>query len=188
MSPRNSPAVDANLIERARNGDRRSLELLLREVLPLVRRLVFRLAGQHDLDDMVQVVLTQVATHLPLYRQDSRLETWVGGICVNVVRDALRRRGVRKTESLSSDDEFQSPEDLEATVDARAQLAKCRAAFEVLSEAQRTALLLRAVEGYSVQDVAKIMGSAVSTTRMRLYFARKALARALDRVNGGESR
>lgn len=184
MASRNPPGIDANLIERARNGDRQALEHLLRDVLPFVRRFVYRLAGEQDLDDMVQIVLTQIATHLSTYRHDSRLETWVGGICVHVVRDTLRRRKVRRTEPLSSDDEFPSPADLEATVDARDQLAKCRAAFGVLSEPQRIALLLRSVEGYSVQEIARMMHSAVSTTRMRLYFARKTLARALAQGDG----
>jgi RNA polymerase sigma-70 factor (ECF subfamily) len=152
-----------------------------------VRRLLYRLVGPgSDLEDLQQVVLMRVLTSLPTWRQEAALSTWVGGICVHVARDHLRRKKVRSVVShVEPTDRAlmnqHGSHDVHQDAETREQLALCQRALEKLSPDQRTAFVLHVVEGYSVDEVAGMMGAARSTTRMRLYYGRKKFAKAMAR-------
>ena len=59
-------------------------------------------------------------------------------------------------------------------------MEKYYAALDKLSPVQRSVIVLR-VLGHSVDEIAKMTNSARSTTRLRLYYGRKAFARALGK-------
>ena len=178
-----SPEVVQGAIE----GDRAAQQQVLEAVYDYVRRLLYRLVGPgSDLEDLQQVVLMRVVTSLPTWRQESALTTWVGGICVHVARDHLRRKKVRSVVSTVEPTDRalmnrSGSQDVHREAETREQLAACHQALEQLSPAQRTAFVLHVVEGYSVDEVAQMMEAARSTTRMRLYYGRKKFAKAMAR-------
>ena len=178
---------EASVLARAIAGDREAQGELLRAYYQYIRRLLYRLVGPTpELEDLQQTVLMRVVTALPRLREEDSLRTFIGGICVHVARDHIRRRQVRAVVgSLESDAEgmpLRVPhEDPTEQLEAREGLARCRRALETLSPNHRVALTLR-ILGYSVDEIAAMMGSARSTTRLRLYYARKAFSRAY----GGE--
>lgn len=98
----------------------------------------------------------------------------------------MRRQKVRDATTSEPRDEGTPVDAAGARLDARRELNRFEQALQKLSVAQRTALVLRSVEGYSVEEVATMMKSAVSTTRMRLYFARKVVAAEMARLHKGE--
>lgn len=178
------PAVFESVVQRAKRGDRAAQEEMLVGLLPYVRKMLFRLIGPAGpLDDLEQNVMIAVLTNLGSKRDDSLLTTWVGGICVNVARDHLRQRqkNARRMApdageaagSLTSDD---NPEKVLAV---RRRLETCQAILDTLSPDHRMALILKVVAGHTIEEVASIMKAARSTTRLRLYYARKAFARAI---------
>ncbi|MBW2523180.1 MAG: RNA polymerase sigma factor [Deltaproteobacteria bacterium] len=175
------------MLQGAIGGDRAAQQRVLEAIYDYVRRLLYRLVGPgSDLDDLQQVVLMRVLTSLPTWRQESALSTWVGGICVHVARDHLRRKKVRSVvSSVEPTDRAiigqQGSHDVHREAVAREQLAACHRALEQLSPNQRTAFVLHVVEGYSVDEVAQMMDAARSTTRMRLYYGRKKFAKAMAR-------
>lgn len=174
---------EETLIRSAVDGDRQAQQQLLVSIHPFVRQFLFRLVGQSpEIEDLQQIVLMRVVDHLPTFRFGSAFQTWVGGICVHAARDALRRQKVRQTREFSPIDESFGVDSLDTHVDARRELNRFERALQRLSVPQRTALVLRAVEGYSVEEVAAMMNSAVSTTRMRLYIARKLVAAQMARL------
>lgn len=163
-------------------GDRVAQGDLLKANYQYIRRLLHRLVGASpELDDLQQTVLMRVVTGLHRLREEDSLQTWIGGICVHVARDHIRRRQVRSVMgSLEAEEHGRaraaggSPV---AQLEAREGLARCRRALEELSANQRVALTLR-IMGHSVDEIATMMGSARSTTRLRLYYGRKAFCRA----------
>jgi RNA polymerase sigma-70 factor (ECF subfamily) len=172
---------EASVLAHAIAGDRVAQGDILRANYQYVRRLLHRLVGPtSELDDLQQTVLMRVVTSLPHLREEESLKTWIGGICVHVARDHIRRRQVR---SVVGSLEAEEPRGRAAAgspvgqLEAREGLVRCRRALEELSANHRVALTLR-IMGHSVDEIATMMGSARSTTRLRLYYARKAFCRA----------
>jgi RNA polymerase sigma-70 factor (ECF subfamily) len=183
MSP-DSRGISPQVLDRAHEGDRDAQAQVLEAYAGTIHRLLFRILGPaDDLEDLVQNVMVHLLTSLPRSRRESSFSTWVGSICVHVARDALRRKKVRSVmtslDAESPGHEAASAERVDEVVAARENLAHCQEALGTLSDSQRVAFVLRNVEGFSVDEVAKMMGAAKSTTRLRLYYGRKAFAKAL---------
>jgi RNA polymerase sigma-70 factor (ECF subfamily) len=179
---------DATVLAHAVAGDRVAQGDLLRANYGFVRRLLHRLVGPSpELDDLQQTVLMRIVTGLHRLREEDSLQTWIGGICVHVARDHIRRRQVR---SVMGSLEAEEPGRARAAagnpvaqLEAREGLARCRRALDDLSPNQRVALTLR-IMGHSVDEIAAMMGSARSTTRLRLYYGRKNFCKAFGAEPG----
>jgi RNA polymerase sigma factor (sigma-70 family) len=179
---------DATVLAHAIAGDRVAQGEILKANYQYIRRLLHRLVGlSPELDDLQQMVLMRIVTGLPRLREEDSLKTWIGGICVHVARDHIRRRQVRSVVgSLEAEEPGRAHAALGNPVEqleAREGLVRCRRALEDLSANHRVALTLR-IMGHSVDEIATMMGSARSTTRLRLYYARKAFCRAFGAEPG----
>jgi RNA polymerase sigma-70 factor (ECF subfamily) len=183
------PALDPDLVTRARAGDRPALSALLDHYYDQIHRMLVHLVGRSpDLDDLRQHVLLAIVQGIARFRADSELSTWIGGICVNVARTHHRARRTRQERTV---DDGQPAIDVAPGPDAavrleqRAELAAAERALAALSAEQRAAFVLATVYGHSVDEIAQIMGAARSTTRLRLYYGRKKFHAALGRATGG---
>jgi RNA polymerase sigma-70 factor (ECF subfamily) len=173
-----------DVLERAVAGDRAAVRTVVEASCGYVRGLLFKVVGpSSDLDDLQQTALLHLVQALPRTTLDGNFTTFLGSIVMNVVRDHFRRKRVRAVVTLSGgSDDFVAPQSAaseDARIDAAGRLAQCRRALARLSEAQRTAFVLRTVYGHSVDEIADMTGSLRSTTRLRLYYGRKLFSRAL---------
>src|SRR5436305_4077812 len=86
-----SGAVDAELVEQAKHGDRAALEkLVLRHqawIYNIAVRMVFR---PHDAEEVTQEVLVKVVTRLSTFRGESTFRTWLYRIAANHVLNMKR--------------------------------------------------------------------------------------------------
>ncbi len=174
-----------DLLDRARGGDRAALSEILDQYYERIHRMLVHLVGRSpDLDDLRQQVLLAVVRGIAGFRGDSELGTWIGGICVNVVRAHIR--GKRTSSERTVDDgqpaidESAGP-DTAARIESRAELIAVERALATLSSEQRAAFVLATVYGHSIDEIATIMNAARSTTRLRLYFGRKKFRAAIGR-------
>jgi RNA polymerase sigma-70 factor, ECF subfamily len=146
--------------------------------------LVHLVGRSPDLDDLRQQVLLAIVQGLPKFRADSELSTWIGGICVNVAKTHYRTKRTRSERTIDDGqpaiDDTRGP-DAAAHLESRAELAAVERALATLSPEQRTAFILATVYGHSVEEVAKMMKAAKSTTRLRLYYGRKKFHAALGK-------
>ena len=169
------------MLARVIDGDRAAQGALLAAHSPFIRRMLFRLVRRSaDLEDLQQNVMMRILNSVHRYKPTASFQTWVGSICVHVARDALRRDRVRASHVGSSPEtSIAGHDDPQATIAARQQLACCQRALASLPAEQRMAFVLKVLDGHSVDEVARLMSAARSTTRMRLYWGRKRFARAL---------
>ena len=179
-------SADDDLLSRARTGDRAAVQSLLEDQYDFIRRRLYQLAGStRDLEDLQQTVLLQIVKSLPRFRGDSPFRSWITGICVHVLRDHWRRKKTRSIVThvdgmeLARTTESQAA-DTADVVDSRRALRRAETALQTLSPAHREVFMLRTMYGHSIDEVAVMTKSAKSTTRMRLYYARKAFAKAWD--------
>jgi len=130
----------------------------------------------HQAEDAVQEALTQAWVHLPRFRGDSALRTWLFRITANCVLSARRRR----RPIVGEDWVLALPAGPDADPVARVQHEELRvalvAALSELPWRQRASWLLRELEGLSYEEIADILDTSPTVIRGQLYRARGTLA------------
>lgn len=172
------------LVEAAKAGDARAFEQIMVCAQHRVAATSWRLLGnREDARDATQEVFLRAYKYLRGFKSGQDFYGWLYRITVNVCRDMLRaRRGAGSQTSLpdSSFDEREgfTPQALAVENDAEgaALLAQRRAivmrALETLPEKERTAIVLRDLEGHSTEEVARLMSTRPATVRSQVSTAR----------------
>lgn len=184
------------LVQRAQAGD----ELAFREVVERYQGKVFSiiygiLRNRNDAEDIAQQVFAKVYFSIGNFDFRSSLLTWIYKITVNECYDYLRKKRVRKLvyESDFSQEDSQRLESSEPSVDGAAPVDTRLAnrdlllkLLEKISEEDRNLILLKEVEGHSVQELAEMTGINENTIKVKLFRARQKLVKAARRL--GETR
>ncbi len=176
---------EAALIARCTTGDEVACAELVAAHQRMVYGLAFNLLGNRDdALDLSQDVFLRVFRTLPRFRGQSALRTWIYRIVVNQARNRQRWwRRRHRAEQVSLDDYLRNFGDLEARQDilpdrllaSKETAAKIWQAMERLPFEQRTALILREVDGLRYDEIAYSLDVAVGTVKSRLTRARQAL-------------
>jgi RNA polymerase sigma-70 factor (ECF subfamily) len=144
-----------------------------------VYRLVARLYGGSEIDDLVQDVFIVVHEKFGSFEGRASPTTWLFQIAYRVVGAQIRKERFRRQWLNLFGLEARTiflPASAEAVGEARA----VRLALERLSFKKRTVLVLFEVEGWSCAEIAERLNVPVDTVHTRLHHARRELARALS--------
>jgi len=178
-------AGEAALVERCVAHDQGACAELVNAHQRMVYALAFHLLGDRDdALDVSQEVFLRVFRTLPSFRGQSALRTWIFRIVVNQARNRQRwwnRR--RRGSQVSLDDHISLCGDMasQGEVLPDRQLASKETAtliwqaLERLPFDQKTAIVLREVDGLRYDEIAYSLGIAVGTVKSRLTRARQAL-------------
>lgn len=157
---------------------RKEIELGLISILPRLRRFAIGLSGSPDEgDDLVQAACLKVLERHDQWQPDTRLDSWVYKIILNIWID--RRRSATSRLSVPGEglwDHIPGPP-LLAEIEARLELKQTWAAIQALPEDQRQVLLLVTVEGFGYQETADLLDVPIGTIMSRLARARTTLAK-----------
>lgn len=154
----------------------------LREVFDEHARYIWR-ALRHlgvadaDVEDICQEVFLTAHKKLPEFEGRSTLRTWLYGICLRHASDYRRKAYVRKErawEEPPEPSESTRPAD-HAVSDARRQLASLLAG---LDDDKRDVVVLYELEGFTMKEIAEIVGCPLQTAYSRLHAGRERLALA----------
>ena len=181
------------LVRRAQAGD----ESAFREIVERYQSKVFSIIHgivrqRNDVEDIAQQVFAKVYLSLKSFDFRSSLITWIYKITVNECFDYLRKRKVRKLvyESDLSEDEVRRVENTEPNIDrqdpADTSLARRDYILKLLSrvsEEERMLLMMKEVEGYSVEELAEKTGMNENTIKVKLFRARQKLVKAAQRLD-----
>ncbi|MGD0306546.1 MAG: sigma-70 family RNA polymerase sigma factor [Candidatus Acidiferrales bacterium] len=176
---------EQDLVRRAQSGDEAAFEELIRHhqqrVFGLVNGILRR---RDDVEDVVQQVFLKVFISLKRFDQRSAFSTWLYKISVNECWDYLRKRKVRPLtyEADLSEDQVSRldgvasaenpPEDPGQLAEARDLLERM---LDKLPDEDRQLLMLKEVEGFSVQELAEMLNLNVNTVKVRLFRSRARL-------------
>lgn len=176
---------EAALVARCTAGDETGCAELVSTHERMVFGLAMHLLGDRDEAlDLSQEVFLRVFRTLPHFRGQSALRTWIYRIVVNQARNRQRFwRRRRRTDQISLDDHVRQFGDMAAEGEVlpdRLLANKETAetiwhALDRLPFEQRTALVLREVDGLKYEEIAFSLGIAVGTVKSRLTRARQAL-------------
>jgi RNA polymerase sigma-70 factor, ECF subfamily len=183
---------EAVLVRRVQAGD----ELAFREIVERYQSKVFSiiygiLRNHNDAEDIAQQVFAKVYFSIKGFDFRSSVLTWVYKITVNECYDYLRKKKVRKLvyESDFTQEDSQRMEAAEpavaigAPVDTR--LANRDLALQLLSKVSaedRNLILLKEVEGHSVEELAGMTGLNENTIKVKLFRTRQKLLKAAQRL------
>jgi RNA polymerase sigma-70 factor, ECF subfamily len=168
---------ERDLLVRARSGDTEAIRALLTPHEPLVFRLCLAILGNRaDAEDAAQETLLSAIRALPTFRGDSQLSTWLVRIARNICTKRCRVTVALDDITLS----VGGPED------AALERVVLQEALAHLTELQRSCLVLQAVEGWSIAEIARSLSVTSKKVENELYRARKALARWEEDRNGNE--
>ena len=184
---------EAALIQRCAARDEDACSELVSEHQRMVYQLSLNLLGDHnEALDLSQEVFLRVFRTIHHFRGQSALRTWIYRIAVNQARNRQRWwRRRYKAFQVSLDDHVRdhgelpstavggSPERVYSQKEAADQL---RVALDRLPFEQRTALVLREIDGLSYEEIGYSLGIAVGTVKSRLARAREALRGQLRHV------
>jgi RNA polymerase sigma-70 factor (ECF subfamily) len=184
---------DRVLVARAQSGERGAFNDLVRKYRHRVLKLSMRYTrNRADAEDAVQNTFIKAYCGLQDFRGDSAFYSWLHRIAVNSAKTAISLRArdasifkfnTRSDDALNDTSvalkELDTPEELALTAEI------CEAvngAINELCEEQRTAIVLRELEGFSYSDVASAMSCPVGTVRSRVFRAREAISTQLHQV------
>ena len=187
---------EAALVRRVQAQD----EIAFREVVERYQTKVFSiifgiLRNHNDAEDIAQQVFAKIYFSIRNFDFRSSLLTWIYKITVNECYDYLRKKRVRKLvyESDFSAEDAQRLESSEPAVDPRpavdSQLAQRDLIVKLLSklsESDRHLILLKEVEGHSVEELAEMTGLNENTIKVKLFRTRQKLLKAAQRLNRGQ--
>lgn len=175
----------ARWITRAQRGDVEAFEELVTLHERRVHGIAWRLLGRvEDAQDAAQEVFLRLYRSLARIDAGRPLAPWLYRVTVNVCRDLGRKRRRRRSTSLEElrEDTGLEPADPLTGPERRAEVAdETRRMLEILDglpEKERTALVLRDLEGLSTAEVAEILGSSPVTVRTQISRARLKLHRS----------
>lgn len=177
--------TDQQLVERARNGDTRAFDLLVKKYQHKIIGLIGRYVNDHsEVQDVAQEAFIKAYRALGSFRAESAFYTWMYRIAINTAKNHLVSRSRRPpgsdldmsdAEILDHSGRLADIETPEAAM-ARDQLEKAVFdAIEALPDDLRTAITLREMDGLSYEDIANIMECPVGTVRSRIFRAREAV-------------
>ena len=130
--------------------------------------------------DALQEAMISAFRRAASFRGDSRVTTWLHRIVVNACLDRIRRNAVRRGEPLPSDVDrdlgLASTEDITVGIEHEQVRDVVQDALGQISPDQRAALVLVDMEGYSVEEAARMLGCATGTVKSRCSRGRARLA------------
>ena len=185
--------TDAAQVALVLGGDPDAFRVLVERHGRRLFRLAYRMTGnEHDAEEIVQDAFLRAYRRLDRFEARSNFGTWLYRICANCALDLMRRQRADQTrrEPAPRDDDPDASDPLEAAASAdpgperlvlSAELgAGVRAAMNSLSATERAAFLLRHVEGFSIEEIARSLGLNTGATKNSVFRAVQKLRRHLD--------
>ncbi len=177
---------DLVLTQKAAKGSISAFEMLYQRHHRRVFSLCLRMTNsQTEAEDLTQEVFIQLFRKISSFRGDSAFSTWLHRMTVNQVLMYFRRRSV-KNEKVSESGEM--PEQtVRGTENPQKMPVLDRIALKnavaQLPNGYRNVFLLHDVQGYEHEEVARLMGISVGTSKSQLHKARLKLRGLLIKQN-----
>lgn len=159
-----------------RGGDERSFRALYRRHTPRLYQLALRLLGGdvRDAEDAVQETWIRAVEGLQRFRWEAAFGTWLGGIAVNVCRDALRRR------RRGREDPWEDTVEVAQSAPPAGERIDLERAIAALPEGYRMILVLHDIESLPHDAIAAHLGISAGTSKSQLHRARRAVRTLLS--------
>ena len=187
-------ADEVLLIEQAQRGELSAFDQLVLRHQQVVFAVALRMLGDHDeAQDIAQEAFVRAYQAIGTFRREAKLSTWLISITMNLCRNRRRWWARRKQLIVASlDDPLETEEgtigqEVADPSPSPGQMAQRREqhrhvlrALQQLDEVHRSVVILRDLQGYTYEEIARMLGCQVGTVKSRLNRARLQLRALLD--------
>ena len=156
----------------AASGDARAFERLYRTHVPRVHSLVRRMLDADEADDVTQDVFVRAWQKLATFRGEAAFGTWLHRLAVNVI---LARRKVVGTERVRYDSAEGTLDELPGRHSHHESAVDFEEAVNRLPDGARQVFVLHDMEGYTHEEIGRMLGVVPGTSKSQLHHARMAL-------------
>ncbi|MGA2813770.1 MAG: sigma-70 family RNA polymerase sigma factor [Candidatus Acidiferrum sp.] len=176
-------ANDRELVVRAQGEDKEAFEELIRRHQQRVFAVASRiLRKREDVEDISQQVFVKAYFSLKRFDQRAAFSTWLYKITVNECWDLLRKKKVRpllyeadlseeQSQQVTAAEGSRSTEpDILERISARQRVEQL---LSGLDHRDRMMLILKEVEGLSIEEIGDVMEINANTVKVRLFRARR---------------
>jgi RNA polymerase sigma-70 factor (ECF subfamily) len=182
--------TDAEAAAEARVGNKHAFRVLVeRHTRPLFRLAYLMTGNEYDAEDLVQETFLRSYKQLSSFDGRAAFGSWLHRICVNCSLNLIRARKNRREQSPTAADEpgfdwldqvaapTPSPERLTQSGEIAAMLGP---ALRMLSDAERTAFILRHYEHCPIEEIARTLGLQTGAAKQTVFRAVQKLRTALE--------
>lgn len=187
-----SKSDEALLVRRVQTGDEMAFREIVERYQAKIYSIIYGILRNHnDAEDIAQQVFAKVYFSIRNFDFRSSLLTWIYKITVNECYDYLRKKKVRKLvyESDFSEEDALRMENSDAAIEPAGPIDERLANRDLVAklmakipEEDRSLLMLKEVEGHSVEELAQMTGMNENTIKVKLFRARQKLLKSAQRL------
>lgn len=174
-----------DLISKIKAGNQHAFGQLVDKYRSQVAALAFKMVKDYDeAADITQIVFVKMSHNIWRYDESKKFYTWLYRITVNASIDYIRKHKRHRHEPLDNLQESTDKPDAnpEYTYQCQQINTYIEKATKSLNDKQRSAFILRDIEGCKIDDVANIMNMPEATVRWYLHRARNKIRRELTKM------
>lgn len=181
--------VDRVAVDAARRDPLRFEPLYRKYVAQVYSFALYETRDRHAAEDVTEQVFLQALRGLPRFSErgvddGSTFRAWLFRICRNTIANERRYGRRHPVAPLDQAAEVAAPDDPEAAVVTRDEMARAWRVVDALPEERRQALVLRFVDEMSAREIGEVMGRSEGAVRVLIHRALRAVADELSRVRG----
>jgi RNA polymerase sigma-70 factor (ECF subfamily) len=163
----------ADLLERGRAGDLTAME----SIYEMFKRPVFSLQYRHTLnqavaEDLLQDVFLKVFSHLREVRDADTFPAWVYRIALNTCYSYLRQKKAQSGKNVPLTEMESQIVDESAEPVERDLKKPLETALQSLAPRLRSVFVLHDVQGFKHEEISRLLGCSVGTSKSQLFKAR----------------
>ncbi|MBF0110122.1 MAG: sigma-70 family RNA polymerase sigma factor [Magnetococcales bacterium] len=184
---------DKILVERTIKGDQKAFELLVRRYQGKIASVIARSVRDPDkVRDLTQETFIKAYRALNHFRGDSAFYTWLYRIAVNTTKNHQIAASRAPLENDIDDVELVAPQlrdnnTPEKLVLRDEMLRNLENALNTLSDSMKSVIIMRDVNGYSYEEIARSLDCPIGTVRSRIYRARQEIIDRMQKYMGPSS-
>jgi RNA polymerase sigma-70 factor (ECF subfamily) len=179
------PILRRETIEQAMAGDEPAFRELVESHQGFVYALSYRFVhNSYDAEDIAQEAFVKLWKHLPNYRFDVKLSTWLYKIVSNLCLDFLKSKHVRQS-SMHAEIAFHeqvasTASTDQATVDSELVEFVLHASTQ-LTPKQKAVFILRDLEQLEMSEIAEALATSIGNVKSNLYYARMKMSELINK-------
>lgn len=161
--------TDSDLAAACLDGDRRAFEDLVERHRNAVFNLAWRMTGNAaEAEDLAQEAFIRAWRKMEQYKPEFSFRNWVMGICANLTRNRFRSSARRR----AAEQGYVEIDGLKSDSTAAAGDEALERALMDLPETTRVPIVLKYMEGLSIEEIARTLNLGLSAVKMRLVRGR----------------
>jgi RNA polymerase sigma-70 factor (ECF subfamily) len=174
-------ASDMELAQALIEGAPNAAVLAWERYAPLVHRIVSRAIGPDvEVEDVTQEIFYRLFSRIGTLRKPEALRSFVISFAIRIVKWELRRRRARRWLTLSETGDVPDEQQMVMDAESRYSLRRLYSLLDRLSTRERLVLVLRHVEGMTLEEIAEAMELSLATVKRGLRRATLRVSQLVD--------